>query len=92
MCKPGVHPAVWLIDSAKDGAITEVRPIRDTDTNEANARLIAAAPAMLQTLKDMCRFMDMAFNAEGDTFGMDHNDATDALISAEAIIRAVEPR
>lgn len=45
---PGVNPAVWLIDSTKDGAITEIRPIRDSATNEANANLISAAPALLE--------------------------------------------
>ena len=52
----------------------------------------AAAPEMLKALKGLTLFMDMAFTAEGDTFGFHHNDATDALISAKRAIAKVEGR
>jgi len=50
---PGVHPAVWLIDSVKDGVTTGVRPARVAVTNEANSALIAAAPELLAALETL---------------------------------------
>lgn len=41
---------------------------------------------LLAALKTLVPYMDMAFNAEGDIFGVHHNDATDALSKAEALI------
>lgn len=41
---------------------------------------------MLAALKALVPYMEMAFNAEGDTFGVHHNNATDALSAAEIII------
>ena len=32
-------------------------------------------------------FMEIAFEAEGDTFGIQHNNATDALSEAERLTR-----
>ena len=52
------------------------------DNAEANAHLIAAAPELLKALKEAAKFLEMAFNHDGDVFGIDHNDATDALSAA----------
>lgn len=38
-------------------------------------------------LKGLIPHMTRAFNAEGDTFGVYHNDAEDALSKAEHLIR-----
>lgn len=37
-------------------------------------------------LSALIPFMQIAFDAEGDTFGIQHNDATDALSAAECLL------
>lgn len=45
---------------------------------------------LLESLKSTSKYLEIAFGAEGDTFGIDHNGATDALGEAEALITEVE--
>jgi len=51
-----------------------------------NAPLIADAPAMLKALKLCAKALDAAFDSEGNPFGREHNNATDALLTARALI------
>lgn len=62
------------------------------EQRQANAQLITAAPELLAALKALVPFMEMAFAAEGDTFGVRHNDANDALFAAESAIADAEGR
>ena len=48
--------------------------------------------ALLEALKALAPHMEIAFDAEGDTFGIHHNDANDALIQASAVVARVEGR
>jgi hypothetical protein len=62
------------------------------ETAQANARLIADAPAMLEALEQCAQALDAAFDFEGDTFGLEHNSALDALLTARALIaKHMEP-
>lgn len=45
-----------------------------------NAKLEAVMAALIP-------FMEIALGAEGDAFGLQHNDATDALLSADQLLR-----
>ena len=66
--------------------------LEDTRRRRADAQLMAAAPELLAALKALVPFMEMAFAAEGDTFGVRHNDANDALFAAESAIADAEGR
>lgn len=90
-------PGPWRVEAlnrdtltirSRDGAVVANTPAH----SPANAALIAAAPDLLEALKALIPFMNMAFAAEGDTFGFHRNDANDALISAERTIAKAEGR
>lgn len=50
------------------------------------------APAMLEALKQCAKALDAAFDSEGNPFGREHNNATDALLTARALIaKHMEP-
>jgi len=53
-------------------------------------RIEAGNKDLLEALKALVIHMNTAFDAEGDTFGMGHNDAVDALQVAEAAIAKAE--
>lgn len=77
----------FIVHKPGDGYITRDVCRMDSSTmaafsQEANARLISAAPDLLKALKETAKFLEMAFNHDGDVFGIDHNDATDALSAA----------
>ena len=63
------------------------------EEGQANARLMAAAPELLAALRACLASLNVAFNADvGDIFGVDHNDAVDAMQMAEqAIAEATQP-
>jgi hypothetical protein len=73
----------------KDARICTVRHgYVSRETYHANARLIAAAPELVSALISARDALEAAFNskADGDVFGIRHNDAVDALAAARAAI------
>jgi hypothetical protein len=47
---------------------------------EAKARMFAAMPALLPAITKLIAAVQIAMDAEGNAFGIHHNDAVDALI------------
>lgn len=56
------------------------------DVGYQNAPLIAAAPELLAALRACSKYLELAFSAEGDVFGVHHNAATDAISTAQVAI------
>jgi hypothetical protein len=94
-------PGPWTLRKPGDLAddrphpfhFVEVAPhryIRAEGTTEAeanaNALLCFDAPAMLEALEQCAKALDAAFDSEGNPFGREHNNATDALLTARALI------
>ena len=72
------HAGLYVIDSAEQGAICKIEWCLE---DEANARLIASAPRLLDALKRLC-----------EEFGVDdngtHRDWTKWLEARDAIAKA----
>jgi DNA-binding XRE family transcriptional regulator len=77
-----MHPAMWELWQLK-----VTRANGDTVAALPDAHLTATAPKLLEALRALLVYINVAIDrSEGDTFGVHHNDATDAIIAAEAII------
>lgn len=63
-----------------------------SDHNEANARLIAAAPDMLAALKECEEYFDNRADADGDSTGFTPNAEMNMLVMVRAAIaKATSP-
>ena len=78
------HAGLYVIDSAEQGAICKIEWCLE---DEANARLIAAAPELLQAIKDLFRECAMVHKSWGDG---DNTKEADAAIkrAKDAIAKA----
>ena len=90
-------PACSVCGSRKDGkyysvgnvGITQVLPLcpKCKPNNTINT---PRSDEALEMLKRMTAHVNTAMNAEGDTFGIQHNDVVDDLIEAETLIATPE--
>lgn len=90
-------PGPWAVEPAGDGeqhplvvdeqGVTVARCYQqpfDTWSAADNAHLLAAAPDLLAALQGCLAALNVAIErSEGDTFGIGHNDAMDAMDAAE---------
>ncbi len=88
-------PGPWTIERNERGtSIKAIGPLQAEeyagsawlDVSDVDARLIAAAPDLLEALKDLLPILDKAWDYDGDVFGRLHNDAVDAWRQARAAI------
>lgn len=78
-------------DVTPENSVTIGAWLRSEENAEANARLIAAAPALLAALRDCVQFLEIAWDrCEGDFLGIHHNAGTDALDNARRVIATIE--
>jgi heme A synthase len=61
---------------------------RLTEANIAWAEQVDRVAELETGIAALVPFMEIAFEAEGDTFGVQHNNATDALSAAECLLRS----
>lgn len=66
---PGPYENTWLIGKGQYDTIAEVRPGHDEydSQNDANARLIAAAPDLLEACKQAKKFLEPVLDEPGRT-------------------------
>lgn len=63
---------------------------RSLETDKANAKLIAAAPELLGLVMTAKTLIEQALNAEGDVFGVQHNEAVDTISAIALIVSEIE--
>jgi hypothetical protein len=57
---------------------------------EKNHKAISLLPDMLKALKEVGPLIEMAFKAEGDVFGVHHNNAVDTMNRVQNLVNSAK--
>lgn len=79
--RDGVVMCPRCLKRLKPGSIHTCSPTPFVGAIESRIKRLEAA------LADLIPLMEIALEAEGDTFGEQHNNATDALLVAEGLLK-----